>query len=130
MLAVVLPLGYVQFQQWRAEARSFCNCESDGLHWWRNVLRRYAEEHGGRLLSPAERASLTPPFGCDTGAPYTWNDAVRRVPAGGVVPLVWCGHPHGFTRRWRNVLFSDFEIRHVPEPPEGSSIPEAVARAR
>jgi hypothetical protein len=102
-----------------------CNCEDDGIGRWRFVLGQYADAHKGSLPNPDEREKLAvderarsfpQALTCNLGAPYEWSARqVRVTPPGEAVPLAWCGQPHGFTRKWRNVLYTDLTIHQIPE---------------
>jgi hypothetical protein len=116
--------AFASFQQLRARAASTSNCESDGLCGWRWVLQEYAAAHGGRFPPASKRAALEArgrtggrsfALRCDTGAPYVVALPSTKPDPRRPEPIVWCGKPHGFTERWRNVLYSDFAIRRVPE---------------
>jgi hypothetical protein len=115
---------YVAFQDARSRMASLANCEDNGLGAWRLILRQFAESHAGQLPTEQERAVLAPKYRaqsthfaltCNTGAPYCWGRAARKTSAGAAVPVAWCGAPHGFSRKWRNVLYSDLSLRRVPE---------------
>lgn len=119
----LLWFPYAAYQDQRSHAASRAACEGHGLPDWQQLLQEFSAGHHGGLPSPTQRKTLAyrhrresdiPVLECNTGADYQWNDAVRTV-GGKPVPLAWCGRPHGFWRKWRNVLYSDLTLRQVPE---------------
>jgi hypothetical protein len=115
---------FAALQDLRSNIGSMGSCEDNGLGAWKLILDRFAESHAGRLPTEQERAALAPKYRaqsthfqltCNTGAPYRWSQAPRKTSAASAVPVAWRGAPHGFTRKWRNVLYSDLKRRRVPE---------------
>ena len=115
---------YAAFQDMRSRVASLANCEDNGLGAWKLILDQFAASHAGRLPTPQERAVLASKYRaqsthfqltCNTGAPYRWSRAPRKTSTAAAVPVAWCGAPHGFTRKWRNVLYTDLKLRRVSE---------------
>jgi len=109
-----------QLRQTTAEVDSLCICEDNGIGAWRTILQQYADEHNGSLPDVAQRQHLAQQYKqssshfqltCNTGAPYQWDNAIRHVDKQHLRPVLWCGKPHGVTRLWRNVLYSDLQVR-------------------
>ena len=120
----LLWFPYVGLQEWRALAASDSVCEDHGIDGWRDILAAYSRNNGGRLPTAQQRLvfggryrsgmgghALT----CNTGAEYEWNPYPTRVTTGRALPVAWCGKPHGFQRKWRNVLFTDLTVRRLNE---------------
>jgi hypothetical protein len=100
------------------------NCLDDGITQWRTLLDDFADTHRGRLPTARERLALEARFraerghgmACRVGVGYEWNQAATRRNKDHPVPLVWCKKPHGFTHKWRNVLFTDLVLHeHMDE---------------
>lgn len=120
----LLWFPYAGYRDLESNVASLSVCEDNGLGAWRLILSMYADEHGGTLPTPQQLPALAVRYRredshfqltCDTRAEYVWNPKVRRTTKDASQPLVWCGKPHGFRRKWRNVLFSDLTLRRVPE---------------
>ncbi len=114
-----------EFLELSSRVSSLANCQDDGLGKWRVILEQYSMEHAGRIPDATTRIRLAAAFRkttfplaltCNMRAEYRWNPAATST-RGPVIPVVRCGVPHGFRRKWVNVLFSDFTIRSVPVPP-------------
>ena len=127
VFALVLAFGWFPYS-WVRQARestlSITSCEGNGIGAWQMILEReqgpngqLPDARGRALLATRYRAQSTHfALVCNTDAPYQWDEGVRRMtPAEQARPLAWCGRSHGFTERWRNVLFSDLSVRRVRE---------------
>jgi hypothetical protein len=107
------------------ELSSTAGCASEGLCFVTVDLRLYAQDNKGIIAAErplriwAERHRPSPEIypvpaksSCGrfawTTRRLTWQKRPRY-------PVVWCGRPHGFYRRWRNVVFDDLTLREVPE---------------
>jgi hypothetical protein len=124
LLCAMGVFAHGAFEDARLQKRSREVCERSGLGEWKAILETYAQQRAGALPSAAEReelaakhiaALLRSALLCDTGAPYVWNSGVTRMNTGKRTPLAWCGQPHGYVSKWRNVLFSDLRLRRVSE---------------
>jgi hypothetical protein len=100
-------------------------CASEGLCHMTVDLRVYAKENKGKVAAErslrawAERHRSSPQIhpvpaqsSCGT---FVWTTRHLTWQARPRYPVVWCGRPHGFYRRWRNVIFDDLTLREVPE---------------
>ena len=124
LLAALAWIPYALYRQLRETAASAAICLDDGVGNWQSILADFSASHAGRLPDAAQRVQLVSLYRaqswsnrvrCNKGAPYEWNAGVTRVATKDAVPLLWCGRPHGFTSKWRNVIFSDLKWRRVPE---------------
>ena len=52
---------------------------------------------------------------CNEGGDYLWKPDPIYTSVVPLVPIVWCGRPHGVTEKWRNVIYSDLSIRRVSD---------------
>jgi len=120
----LLWFPYAAFRDLSEDQTSLANCQDNGIEAWELILSIYAHEHGGQLPAPEERSVLGAQYRrrdshfqltCNTRAAYEWNSRVTRITPDAPEPLAWCGAPHGFRRKWRNVLFSDLRVARVPE---------------
>jgi len=108
---------HATYQQAREAGLFAAICNDDGLRAWQREVGWFAGDHKGRLPTAEERKELENPRPkrCNKKPGYQWNATVLRVSNDPRLPLAWCGAPHGYTRRWRNVLFSDLTLERVPE---------------
>jgi hypothetical protein len=123
VIAVLIALIVIVIQQFE-QLSSTAACESEGICSVTVSSRDYATAHQDDLptraqlmewLRKQQNHSRGPQeFDCNKG-PFVFARVQKTTSPTDAVPYVWCAAPHGFYHRWRNVLFSDLMVRHVPE---------------
>lgn len=124
-VAAVFSLAHPHVVQFNERTRFIANCDSEGLRWIEMRVTQFAAEHEGRLPSRAEleeelkkasnrgQSELCCFRGPDDHQPYVWNEGIKRVDRNNPRLFVGCPRPHGYTRKWRNVLFGDLKRMRV-----------------
>jgi hypothetical protein len=124
-IGALIAFKFVEFVNQRIEENdAIAGCESEGICFVTEAARSYALAHEGRLVMRDElrgwathqtNESWSGMTGsCNKGA-YIFGQVRFVTVTKSAVPYAWCPRPHGVTRKWRNVLFSDLVVRHVPE---------------
>lgn len=103
-----------------ADIDSKGSCESNGLQSIKFYLSKYAEQHNGLLSLEKVKTIIQKKYPglliCKhANQPYIWEKGQYNIYTVRIRPIIYCPKPHGIIRKWRVVLFSNLELKRVPE---------------